>query len=82
MTVHELPWPSVACAAAAGTPALAQEPPADTDILQEYRITAYPSYRIATRLRASGTWAGSTSRMRGHPVLPGKGRVLDPGNGA
>jgi len=33
-------------------PAVAQEEPADTDILQEYRFTAYPNYRI------SDTWAG------------------------
>ena len=40
--------------AAAATPVSAQEPPADTDILQEYRITAYPSYRISDEVSGFG----------------------------
>jgi hypothetical protein len=40
--------------AAAPVPAFAQEPPADTDVLQEYRITAYPNYRINTKLSGFG----------------------------
>ena len=40
--------------AAAARPASAQEPPADTDILQEYRITGYPSYRISDEVSGFG----------------------------
>jgi hypothetical protein len=35
-------------------PAIAQEEPADTDILQEYRITAYPFYRISEHVNGFG----------------------------
>ena len=35
-------------------PATAQEEPADTDILQEYRITAYPNYRISDSVNGFG----------------------------
>jgi hypothetical protein len=40
--------------AVAATPVSAQEPPADTDILQEYRITGYPSYRISDEVSGFG----------------------------
>jgi hypothetical protein len=39
--------------AVASAPALAQEP-VDTDILQEYRVTGYPSYRINDELSGFG----------------------------
>jgi hypothetical protein len=38
----------------AARPAVAQDQPTDTDVLQEYRITAYPSYRIADGLSGFG----------------------------
>jgi hypothetical protein len=40
--------------AVAAAPVIAQEPPSDTDVLQEYRITAYPSYGINDELSGFG----------------------------
>lgn len=57
MTASSSRWQLVALwgalLALGAAPALAQAP-ADTDILQEYRVTAYPSYRITDQVSGFG----------------------------